>query len=402
MRTRTRMVLSAAALCFASTAPARGQDAPTDPRWLAFLGCWESNAATRVCVVPAPGASAVDLVTIVNGQVAARERIAATGERQPRSRDNCTGWESAEWSALGQRIYLRSEYACAGAAARSASGLIAMSGDGQWLHVQGVTVRGQTGIRVLRYWEAAPDSGLPSEIVAALQAGVWAVSEARATAGAPLATDDVVEASRHVDAPVLEAWLAERGEPFAIDAKRLVALADAGVPPRVIDLMVALSYPRAFAINAASRQTERRVGQADVSQTGGAGPIGLVGPIEPYCYGAHSWYSQNAYDCSGFGYGGYSPYGFGGYGWYPGGSPFTIVLLNSGGSPRSHGRVVNGRGYSQDGSTGGAQVPARPAFEPRSPSGRGGATSSGTGSASSSGTSSGSTEQRTAKPRPPN
>ncbi len=393
MQTRTQMVLIAAALYFAGTAPARGQDTATDLRWLAFLGCWQSNAATRVCVVPAHGASAVDLVTLVHGQVAARERIAATGERQPRSQDNCTGWESAEWSALGQRVYLRSEYACAGGATRSASGLIAMSGDGQWLHVLGVTVREQTGIRVVRYWEAAADS--------APKAGVWAVSEARAIAGAPLATDDVVEASRHVDAPVLEAWLAERGESFAIDAKRLVALADAGVPPRVIDLMVALSYPRAFAINAASRQAERRVGQTATDQTGGAAPIG---PIEPYCYAPHSWYSQFAYDCSGLGYGvgEYSPYGFGGYGWYPGGSPVTIVLLNSGGSSKSHGRVVNGRGYSQDGSTGAAQAPARPVFEPTSPSGGRGATSSGTGSASNSGTSSGSTEQRTAKPRPPN
>ncbi len=398
MRTRTQMVLIAGTLFCAATAPARGQDARTDPRWLAFLGCWESNAAARVCVVPAPGASAVDLVTVVNGQVTARERIAATGERQPGARDNCTGWESAEWSALGQRVFLRSEYACAGGTTRSASSLIAMSADGQWLYVHGVTARGQTGIRVVRYWEAAPDSGLPSEIAAAPQAGISAVSEARAIAGARLATDDVVEASRHVDAPVLEAWLAERGESFAIDAKRLMALADAGVPPRVIDLMVALSYPRAFAINEASRQAERRVGPPDASPAGGAGPIGVVGPIDPYCYTPHSWYSPFAYDCSGLGYGQYSPYGFGGYGWYPGGSPVTIVLLSS--SPRSHGRVVNGHGYSQEGSAAGAQATPWPASQPGAQSA--GATSSGRGSGSNSATSSGSTEQRTAKPRPPN
>src|SRR5207244_1725794 len=78
----------------------------------------------------------------------------------------------------------------------------------------------------------------------------------RAAAAVSLATDDVGEAARRVDTSVLEAWLVERGESFTLDAKRLVTLADAGVPTPVIDLMVALSYPKVFAINAASRQGE--------------------------------------------------------------------------------------------------------------------------------------------------
>src|SRR6267378_3288766 len=180
MNARTQMVLVAGALLCAAPVPAQGQDAASDARWLAFLGCWQSNAATRVCVVPAAGVSAIDLVSVANGQVVAREHIAATGERQTRSRDNCTGWESAEWSALGQRVYLRSELECPGGAARSASGLIAMLADGQWVYIQGVTVRGQTGIRVVRYWEAAADADLPGDLTAPPRAGIAAVTEARA------------------------------------------------------------------------------------------------------------------------------------------------------------------------------------------------------------------------------
>jgi len=397
VRTHTQMVLVAGALLVAGTAAARGQDAPTDPRWLPFLGCWEADAAAapRVCVVPA-GGSAVDLVTMVNGQVAAREHIVTSGERQPSSQDTCTGWESAAWSAAGQRVYLRAEQECPVGAARRASGLIAMSGNGQWLYVQGVAVGDQTGIRVLRYRETANDTTV-------LQAGVSAVSQARAAAGAPLGIDDVVEASRHVDATVLEAWLAERGEPFAIDAKRLFALADAGVPPRVIDLMVALSYPRVFAINPTSRQAERRPGQPDSAGYRSGSPVGTM---EPSCYVGHPWFSYDAYACSGYGYGAYSPFGYDGYGYYPGGYPIIIVVRDSGGgggTPRAHGRVVNGRGYSEGGSTGGSQATPRPAPEPSWPSGS--TTSSGGRSGSSSGTSSGSStssgEQRTAHPRPP-
>jgi len=136
-----------------------------------------------------------------------------------------------------------------------------MSGAGRLLYIQSMTVGTQTGVRVQRYREATADLLLPDDVANALQLGVSSIIQARAAAGAPLATDDVIEASRTIDVAVIEAWLVERADPFTLDAKRLVGLADAGVPSRVIDLMVALSYPKAFAINAASRQGERLVRQ---------------------------------------------------------------------------------------------------------------------------------------------
>ena len=397
MRTRTHTLL-VAALLGAGAAPLSGQDAAIDPRWTAFLGCWESDAAAAplLCVVPATGVSAVDLVTIVNGEVAARERIAADGERHETTSGECRGWQSAEWSASGQRIFLSSEDDCNKGSTRHGTGVIAMSGAGEWLYIQGVTVGGQTGLRVLKYREATNDAPLPIDVADALRVGVASVSRARAAAGARLSTDDVVETSRHVNVAVLEAWLAERAEPFTLDAEGLIKLADAGVPTRIIDLMIALSYPKYFAVNAASRQGERRIPARDSSRYGAA--TTAYGSSDPLCYTSYLMDPYASSYCNDFGYRSYAPYGFDdyGFGWYPYGYPVTIVF-SAGGSSRPHGRVVNGNGYVQGGDPDPFQATPRPS-EPRT---TGGSTSGGGSSSGSSSGSSGSSEPRTAKPRPP-
>src|SRR5881397_3797308 len=259
MRIRTQTLFIVAALLGTGAAPARSQGTAIDPRWLAYLGCWEGvdAAKSRVCVVPSGDPSSVELVTVVKGEVTARERIAATGDRLQTSKGDCAGWQSAQWSSHGQRLYLRSEDTCAGGTA-AGTGVIAMVDDGQWLYIQGMTIGGQIGMRVQRYREATSELLLPDEVTAALRRlGISSTMQARAAASAPLAIDDVVEASRNLDGAVVEAWLVARGARFTLDAKRLIALADAGVSPRVIDLMVALSYPKVFAIDAVSRQGER-------------------------------------------------------------------------------------------------------------------------------------------------
>ena len=391
MRTHTQTLLVLAAVLGMGAVPARGQNAAIDPRWLAYLGCWEQIgvAKSAMCVVPTGDRSTVDLVTIAKGEVTAREAIAATGLRVETTRDNCTGSQSAAWSPRGQRLYLHSEDACSGEPAREGTGLIAMSGAGRLLYIQSMTIGTQTGVRVQRYREATADLLLPDDVANALRLGVAAIIQARAAAGAPLATDDVIEASRTVDVAAIEVWLVERADPFALDAKRLVALADAGVPSRLIDLMVALSYPKAFAINAASRQGERLVPQR-AADGFGTPPTNYFLGYDPLCSSYYLMMDQYSYGCGGsYGYG----YGYG--------NPPTIVFIGGGGgsSSRPHGRVVNGQGYTQgdDAATKGQALP-RPSGDTSRPS-NGSVGSTGTGT-QSTGSSSGSTEQRTAKPRP--
>lgn len=375
MRTRTHTLLVAAALLGLSAAPARGQGGPIDRRWLAYIGCWQrvESAKSHVCGVPTADPAAVDLVTIVKGEVTARERIDTS---------------SAEWSAHGQRLYLRAD---------EGTGIIAMTGNGDWLYIQGMTVAGQTGVRVQRYREATSELLLPDEVAGAIQLNISSMLRARAAAGAPLSTDDIVEATHHLDTPVLEAWLVERADRFTLDAKRLIALADAGVPSRVIDLMVALSYPRAFAINTASRQGERVVSTRSYG-LGGA-PSGYVKGYDPLCSNYDFLYSYSSYDCVGRLYG----YGYGyGYDWYSNDHPVTIIYIGSsgGGGSRPHGRVVNGQGYAQGGDTGFDQGTPRPSTDTWSrPTTGSSSGSTGAGSATTSTSSGG--EQRTAHPRPP-
>jgi len=399
------------ALVLAAASRAAAQDAEPDVRWQGWLGCWEpvgvqamgasGQAGTQlVCVIPAAGASAVDVATVTDGKIVARERVDASGERRSNTKDGCTGWERAQWAPDGRRVYVQSEYTCSGELKRSSNGLLAISSTGDWLDVQGVTVGGSTGVRVTRYREASPATTLPREIAAALEGRALAVNTARTAAMAPLTTDDVVEASRHLSPAVVEAWLIERNQGFGLDARQLVGLADAGVPERVIDLMVALSYPRVFAVNPTSREGDFRP-NADPRPTPGARGNVATGPfvmLDPYGF------SRFGYSPFGLNY--YSPfgsslYGFGpGFGWYPGGSPAVIVRNPTNAEVARRGRVVNGRGYTQ---TGGESA-ARPdrSMSPGGGAGSGvrsGGTASPSGSSAGTGSRSGSSG-RTAKPRP--
>jgi len=292
--------IALAALLVAAAAPVRviqAQETQTDPRWQAWVGCWrpverptalggleafgvveaprERGDAPVVCVVPAAGTTGVDITTVVNGSVVERERVVATGEQTPSAQEGCTGWERAEFSPDGRRVYRRAEGTCAGGQRRRSSGLLAISPEGQWLDVQGVTVGTETGVRVLRYREAISNLTLPAEVQSAVSGG-RAARGARIAAAAPVSVAEVADAARRLDAAVVEGWLVERGAGFDVDAKRLVELADAGVPERVIDLVVALSYPKQFAINPASRDADFRA-DGDPRRTRSGSDASLLG-----------------------------------------------------------------------------------------------------------------------------
>jgi hypothetical protein len=409
MKTRILISLAAAALGFAL--PARAQTPGVDSRWAAFVGCWEptDHVKSLVCIVPA-GTGAVDLLTIKKGEVTAREHLAATAQRTELNQDDCTGWQTGEWSTTAVRVYLRSTETCAGAIRRDGTAIIAMTGEGkgEWVYIQGVKLgvgSEQTGVRVQRFRNVDADEVLlPDDVKAALAADLVSTMRARAAALAPLAVNDVVEASRAVDQAVVQAWLVERGRAFVIDAKKLVTLADAGVPTPVIDLIVALSYPKAFAINAAARQGER-LGRSRNDTTYAATALAQCASLMPYWFDP---YYDPYYDCtgrySGYGYSGYGyGYGYGypyDYGWSFGG---PIIVYNpsggggggGGGAPRPHGRVVNGQGYSGNSDGGSTAQPrsSQPASSTGSASSSGSSASSGSSSSSGSG-------DRTAHRRP--
>jgi hypothetical protein len=406
-----------ASLLVAAAASAAAQQPQGDLRWQAWLGCWTAVNGTApnptgkapvVCVIPSGGG--VDVATVIDTQIVARDHIEVLAERHPVTRAGCTGWETSSWSRGNDRVYRQSEYTCPGDVKRSTSELIAMTPSWEWLDVQGLAANGGTGVRVLRYRTAAVPA-VP-EIALSLQSRTADVSLSRGAAAARPAVSDVIEASRSVDPAVVEAWVAEEGEGFPLNGKELLALANSGVSGRVVDVMVAISYPKVFAVARPSSQGEfspvdasRRAPPVDTSYAYSQ-PYYGSGYYPPYgwdYYSPYSWSPYGYYSPYGYSPYGYGPYGYGGYGGYYGGG--TIVIVpggGSGGNPAApHGKVVNGRGYTRNRGGSGAQPQASTSHNPApSSAGASGAQPS-SSSGSSGGSSSGSSQAgQKAHPRP--
>ena len=248
-------------------------------------------------------------------------------------------------------------------------------------------------MRVSRYARITDPARLPQAFAARLRDSELRLGAARGAAAAPLTVAAIADASRQLEPEVVEALLVEHGDHMVVDAKRLAALADAGVPGRITDLLVALSYPTRFALapakaaaaggGAANDRVPRTLIVPSVLDYSLYGPLGYGRYGSPYLYSPY----------------GYSPYGYGGYayGYYQ--RPIVVVRNEA---PRPHGRVVNGRGYAHgsDGETGtsGTAQPRPSSGSGGSNSGASGSSSSGSSGSSSSGSSS-SRGTRTAKPR---
>jgi hypothetical protein len=166
--------------------------------------------------------------------------------------------------------------------------------------------------------------------------------------------EDIVEASGKVDTKAVEAWIAERGERFSIDADALLRLADAGVPESIIDVVVAVSYPERFAISGdagAMEDEPRSLDRRPVRPIYGYG-VYSRGPFYNYGYGPHSYYGFSTY--SPYSYG--TRYGYGYQGYYSGYYVPTAVIVNRREpTPEFGGRVYNGRGYRAGGSGSGTR-----------------------------------------------
>lgn len=381
------------------TAAGRAQAQSMDTRWLPWLGCWHAQGADPledllVCVGPV--GSGVEIATLTDGEIASSRMLVADGQRHELTADACTGWQSAEFSADGQRVFMRSEVTCESGERRTASAIMAMTESSTWLDAQSVGLGDDMMARVVRYRpasnEVARSAGfaIPAERMAE-------VADARFIAAADLSLADVSEAASRVDGQALAALLIESEQTFDLSADRIVAMVDAGVPEDVIDVMVALSYPQRFAIDREARpEPVREERQADVRDRyydpfgwGWYGYGCRPGYWSMYCDPYRYSYGYGY----GFGYGGlYNPYWGYGFGTRP-----VIVVV---GEEDDGGRMVRGRGYTRSGSSSTSGRTARPSS---SGSSRPASTVTGgtsrAGSGSAGGSSGSSSSGRTAKRR---
>lgn len=435
-------VAAVLALTTTGAAPLSAQDTrEIEPRFQPWIGCWRAmdsgvgleeldggGQPTRACVVPsATRRGSVDIALFRRDSLLSRSAVPIPGTSVAKSLDDCEGTESSQWSSDGRRLILKAELVCAQGIKRVETGLMTMSPAGQWVQLQHIKVGTNEGTFAARF-RFEGDSVMPAGLSVGSQRSSRAL---RLNAGAPITAEAVTSVATAVPASLAEAWLAESGQQFKLDAPTLLALADGGVPPRVIDVMVALANPAKYRVGPA--------GGAGGAYGGGYGaaPAQIVAEqgdrtgrrgnrcamMDDLCYGPGGfgawgfgygfdrwgnnlwlnspWAFRNSWRYSPFGLGWgdpWSPWGWNGGGVYYGGGPVVIVPTNPGsgsGNPQVRGRAVNGGGYTR------ASDPYMGGTAPRgtvsSPSGSGGGSVGGGGGVSGGGGDGG----RTAKPRPP-
>jgi hypothetical protein len=385
--------LGAALLVATLSAGAGAQQSPVTAPWRAWTGCWSAGTASApgsdtalpiVCITPGSSANVVQITTLADGKVISTQRVDASGREVPLDAKGCTGTETGRWSADGRRVYLTASATCDGVV-RTTHGILAITPQGEWLDVQGVRAGGSETVRVARYRDIGLRSGVPAEIADAIADTRMAVESARAAAAAPIGTTAVGEAARATSVDVAEAFVLERGQAFPLNAAQLVALADAGMSPRLTDAMIAVSNPETFAVRRPAMAVRDTMSDA---YEGRRVYVTLDRYMSPFGWG------YGPYGYSRYGYG-YDPYGYGGYG-YPGyvygGGP--VVIVRGSDAAQAHGRVVKGHGYEQGGPPGGGNG----AVERANASRNSAPASENSGNSNSRGSSN--SGERTAKPRP--
>ncbi len=378
----------AALLAFSGSAAAQSEA----DGWYPFLGCWapESGVGPTVCIRPT--VDGVELARVADGQVVTRETLSTRPEGVRSEREGCAGEHYAGFSSDRRRVFLATDYLCEGGGTRHETGLLALTGPDELLDVRSVDVEADEPVAWVQRYRATDASVGQDAGIADLPVPGMALETARRSAAASIDIDDVVEALDAVGPGALEAWVAETGDRFELDAATLVALSDEGVPEPVIDLMIAVSYPDRFAL---AVDDDGVMAQPVSGTYVGARPgLSARGFSGCYDYGWSSFYDPFYYGC-GYGYR-YSRYSYGPYGysrgWYGYYNPGVVIVGGGSSSGATNGRVVRGRGYTRGGSSAGGSTSSGTS------SGSVGSTRTGSSTAgSSTGSSSGTT--RRAKPR---
>jgi hypothetical protein len=254
-RRTTRVSALAAVLLAAAVSNASAQSAIYGAGLQAWLGCWSADLAaprtdaapTVVCITPTANVDVADVLTVQGGRVVARETLDATGRSRPIDGARCTGERIARWATARRRLFVHSVGSCDGVSS-STSGLLTMSTGGEWVDVEAVSAGGGASVRVARYQEVAPPSALPAAAQSALRSQALATRSMRAAASAPVRAEDVLEASRTLDAAVVDAWILERAQEFDVGPTDVAALRNLGVPARVADALGAVTDAESYTL----------------------------------------------------------------------------------------------------------------------------------------------------------
>ena len=398
---------SVAALLFVVAAvPVEGQSEVGS--WLAFTGCWtplEQDAEERptLCVVPGEDRFSAEFVTVRDGEVVSREVARADARPVDASQEGCEGTTTWRFSQDGHRVYHRSEHVCDGTVTRKGSGMMVMLNPTEWMDVSAVEVEGEVTPWVQRYRMAG--------VMATQEAGYaglgddqeMAIRAARMYSTTSPTIAAIIEAGQTLHAETVQAWLVESDPDLNVNAEQLIRIADAGVDPDVIDVVVAVANPQRFRLREED-SGGRAIAQRDLDRERRSRRV-RTDPwyYSPFGFGYYDGYYGYGYSSYRYGYYPYSyggGYGMGyGYGGYYGIGYRPVVVQVSERPPEQRGRLVRGLGYVRGGDRGRSTVVGRDGGSSWSSGGsRSGGSSVGVSSGGYRG-GSGSSTGRTARPR---
>ncbi len=312
-----------------------------DHRWTPFLGCWnliedevrrpllgdpgageneEAQPVGLVCF--APDENGVRVQSFSGEEALLEESLQADGERHEISQGKCRGFRQLDWSKDASILFMRSELTCEEGRVRSITGVSMFNSGSTWVELQSIGT-GEGRAVLTRRFRAASDEVSRLRLPALTEEEIRGAVEARFTvSSAPVTIEDVVEASSRLAPEVIEAWLLERGDRLPLDSKSLIRLSEASVPPNVIDLLVALSFPEEFDVE---RQTPE-----------GGGWSGGMG----WGYPGYDPFFDSAFAYPYY----FAPFGY--YYWYAPWGPIYVAPPGGSLEPTA-GRVVVGRGYTR-------------------------------------------------------
>ena len=225
-----------------------------DSKWLPWIGYWhlisnkvntnESSLKKEYLLTIEPGSNgnSVTMKGQRDDKILVEEEIIADGLQHPLTDKKCSGYYMYSWSETGKRLLFNSESNCPGNTQHKISGMSIINDNRDWLDIQLLQTGSEKAISIRRYRSVDNGSIIPGRYTPDK------IGISRIAAGKNFSIDEIIELSKKIEPEVLEAALLEIRKPFPINSKQLIKLSDSGVDSRVVDLMVALTFPEKFTV----------------------------------------------------------------------------------------------------------------------------------------------------------
>ena len=352
-----------------------------DERWLPWIGSWRlvSNTINTMqtplkeeyllAIHPDDEGNSVSMENTRDKEPIFEEKIEADGLRHSLDKDGCTGWYSYTWSENGNRLLFSGESSCAGNLSQKISGISLIDTIGDYVDIKLLKSGDEKAITIRRYMKVDIDIGAPAPLI------LTKAFNGRIAVGKGFSIDEVIELSGKLEPELLETALVEMNNSFPVNSKQLVRLSKAKVPSRIVDLMVALSFPEKFTV-------EKSTPLWVETSPDFTAPY-YRGPMYPW------YWTASAYFLYGYQYWGWDYYHQ--FGWYPYNYGYGYVTHNGGSGKGSNGgQLVSGQGYTRVYPN--SSSPARRYAQPRNARNQSysGSSATSSSSANTSGASSGS------------